>query len=202
MALTTFFSRRQRPLNTAAVCLLMIGYTSQGLLNITGLAKNQAILLALPQSVTLICSTLALVVVLKWFNIRTIIFSGMLLALVIISQLGQIAGRTVAPFPTAVHHKALATFVASDFFWDRALSLVSPISSTYLATVYTGRARPLWLSVSQGLYGVGAGIIPLTASRAIYNLGGVGNDFSQVVNLLLLHCGRFRRRGVVIVVAT
>lgn len=104
MALTTFFSRRQRPLNTAAVCLLMlccgfvllmIGYTSQGLLKITGLAKNQAILLALPQSVALICGTLALV---------------------IISQLGQIAGRTVAPFPTTVHHKALATFVVADFF--------------------------------------------------------------------------------------
>ena len=125
MALTTFFSRRQRPLNTAAVCLLMlccgfvllmIGYTSQGLLKITGLAKNQAILLALPQSVALICGTLALVAVLKWFNIRTIIFSGMLLALVIISQFGQIAGRTVVPFPTAAHHKALATFVVADFF--------------------------------------------------------------------------------------
>ena len=93
MALTTFFLRRQRPLNTAVVCLLMlcywfvlltIGYTSQGLLKITGLAKNQAILLALPQSVALICGTLAMMAVLKWFNIRTIIFSGMLLALVII----------------------------------------------------------------------------------------------------------------------
>ena len=58
--------------------------------------------------------------------------------------------------------------------------MVSPISSTYLAAVYTGRACPLWLSVSQGLYEVGAGIIPLTASRAIYNLGGAGNDLSQV----------------------
>ena len=154
MALTTFFSRRQRPLNTAAVCLLMIGYTSQGLLKITGLAKNQAILLALPQWVTLICSTLALVVVLKWFNIRTIIFSGMLLALVIISQLGQIAGRT-----------------------------------------------PLWLSVSQGLYGVGAGIIPLTASRAICNLGGAPATTFHRCKFTTI-CGGFRRRGVVIVVAT
>lgn len=150
MALTTFFSRRQRPLNTAAVCLLMIGYTSQGLLKITGLAKNQAILLALPQWVTLICSTLALVVVLKWFNIRTIIFSGMLLALVIISQFGQIAGRTVAPFPTAVHHKALATFVVADFFLGLGISLVSPISSTYLAAVYTGRAHPLVVVCQSG----------------------------------------------------
>lgn len=162
--------------------LLMIGYTSTDLEHITGIG-NRGILLALPQSIGLIVGTLCMNLLLRKFNIGRILTVGYAVAvvtLVLISQLDHLAGiKTGQTITKTQQHKALSAYVVLNFIFGLGISLTSPIANTFISTIFQGKRRALFLGLINGIYGVGAGIIPLAASNTIYNLGK-GTDFGNV----------------------
>ena len=62
-------------------------------------------------------------------------------------------------------------FILFSLILGIGIGSVSPLISTYLSAVYSGQKRTTMLSVSNGVYGIGAGIIPLVASAAIIKVG-------------------------------
>ena len=153
--------------------LLMIGYTNVALTQITGLKGKEAVLLAIPQSIGLIVGTLSFRYLLSRFNIRWILSGGYLLALVcliLISQLDKITGATGVNIAQSNKNGALAAFTVLSFFMGLGISGSSPISSIYLSSIFKDKQRSIALSISNGVYGAGAGIIPLAAAAAIYNI--------------------------------
>ena len=153
--------------------LLMIGYTNVGLTQITGLKAKESVLLAIPQSIGLIAGTLSFRYLLSRFNIRWILSGGYLLALVcliLISQLDKITGATGANIAQSNKNGAIAAFTVLSFFMGLGISGSSPISSIYLSSIFKDKQRSIALSISNGVYGAGAGIIPLAAAAAIYSI--------------------------------
>lgn len=177
-----WFSEKKQPRTIGVVftlmfiygsLLLMVGYTNVGLNQITGLSGRETVWLAIPQSIALTVGTYCLKFFLKKFNIRTIFFVGyslVLICLILISQLDKISGATGIHPSTTAKHTALGLYIVFTFFLGLGLSPTSPINSIYLSTIFRGKKRGFFLSASNGVYGVGGGIIPLAAASAIYNL--------------------------------
>ena len=188
-----WFSEKKQPRTIGVVfslmfiygsLLLMVGYTNVGLNQITGLNGRETVWLAIPQSIALTVGTYCLKFFLKKFNIRTIFFCGyslVLVCLILISQLDKISGATGTDPSTTTKHTALGLYIVFTFFLGLGLSPTSPINSIYLSTIFRGKKRGFFLSASNGVYGVGGGIIPLAAASAIYNLQNNGSaEFSTL----------------------
>ena len=182
-----WFSEKKQPRTIGVVfslmfiygsLLLMVGYTNVGLNQITGLSGRETVWLAIPQSIALTVGTYCLKFFLKKFNIRTIFFCGyslVLVCLILISQLDKISGATGTDPNTTAKHTALGLYIVFTFFLGLGLSPTSPINSIYLSTIFRGKKRGFFLSASNGVYGVGGGIIPLAAASAIYSLQNNGS---------------------------
>lgn len=150
--------------------LLMIGYTSGGLDKVLSIKSSQVIYFAIPQSIGLIASTLSLKFLLSKFNTRTILssaYASTIVLLVLISQFDLISGGTTNNVANNIT-VARALFIIFTFLFGWCIGYSSPIVSTFLSAIYTGKKRSTMISVSNGIYGVGAGIIPLVASEALY----------------------------------
>lgn len=53
------------------------------------------------------------------------------------------------------------------FAFGLGLGVVAPLASFYVNSHFLGKERIKWMGFSSGLYGIGAGIIPLSSSRLI-----------------------------------
>ena len=158
--------------------LLMIGYTNPGLQQITGLKGGKTIFLALPQSIGLIIGTLGLKWLLSKFNIRTILSVGFGFAfasIIILSQLDKITGSTGVNPSSSAQKTALIVYLIISFIMGLGISPSSPIASTYMSTVYKGHKKSALLSLSNAVYGIGGGIIPLALASFIYNQSNNNN---------------------------
>ena len=153
--------------------LLMVGYTQGGLKQAIwgnhggGSANKVFTFLLLGQSIGIVCSTFLLGFLLKKVNVRWILSIGYLLAigaLVGISQLDKISNHG------ANSSAGIAAFLIFSFLLGLFMGTSSPIASTYLSAIFKGKKRETMLSLSNGFYGIGAGIIPLAISSVLYNL--------------------------------
>ena len=150
--------------------LLMVGYTQAGLANVMFPPHHTSyiVYLLLAQSLGLIASTLLLSKLLAKMNIKYIFMAGMMgaaIMLTLISQIDKLSSN---------HIVLISLFIIFSFILGIGIGPVSPLISTYLSAIYSGNKRTTMLSVSNGVYGIGAGIIPLVASAAIIKLGGEG----------------------------
>ncbi len=158
--------------------LLMIGYTNPGLQQITGLKGGKTIFLALPQSIGLIIGVLGLKWLLSKYNIRTILSVGFgfaFISIIILSQLDKITGATGTNPSSNAQQKALIVYLIISFIMGLGISPSSPIASTYMSTVYKGHKKSVLLSLSNAVYGIGGGIIPLALASFIYNQSNNNN---------------------------
>ena len=149
--------------------LLMVGYTQAGLSKIMFPNKaSNIVYLLLAQSFGLIVSTLLLSKLLSKMNIKYIFLAGLSSAAIMLTLISQIdhmfRDRGVR----------IGMFLVFSFILGISIGPISPLISTYLSAIYSGSKRTTMLSVSNGVYGIGAGIIPLVASAAIIKLGGKG----------------------------
>lgn len=161
--------------------LLMVGYTSyqisQQLFGKNDNVRLQ-LLTALPQAFGLLVGAFGLKPLMPRFNIRTIMVAGMALALpaiIMISQLDSLTGKTGQD----VNRKAIGAYLPLNFLFGLGISICSPVTSTYLGTVYSGKTRSYLVSGINGLYGLGAGFIPLLFSGFIYESNGTP-DFDGI----------------------
>ena len=162
--------------------LLMIGYTSYQISQQLFGKKNNVglqLLTALPQAFGLLLGAFGLKPLMPRVNIRTIMVAGMALALpaiIIISQLDKFTGTTGKD----INQKAVGAYLPLNFLFGLGISICSPVTSTYLGTVYTGKTRSYLVSGINGLYGLGAGFIPLVFAGLIYNKSHGTPDFNGI----------------------
>ena len=163
---------------TYGCMLLMIGYTSSGLASTAYPGSNPAfgsqwsIAYAIPQSIGLIVSTFTLKFLLNRFNVRWIVTIAFLVAAIVVgvnSVIDKIDN----------HNIEFYLFVVLNFFFGIAIGYSSPIASTYLGSIFTGKKRTTILSLSNGIYGVGAGILPL-AFASIISSASSKTDFGEI----------------------
>ena len=159
--------------------LLMVGYTQAGLAKVLFPKHGSYIVyLLLAQSFGLIASTLLLSKLLAKMNIKYIFMVGMMgaaIMLTLISQIDRLSSN---------HIVLISIFIIFSFILGLGIGPISPLISTYLSAIYSGHKRTTMLSVSNGVYGIGAGIIPLVASAAIIKLAqnssGTGGGLGPV----------------------
>lgn len=164
--------------------LLMVGYTSYQISQqLFGNNHNHSVrlqlLTALPQAFGLLVGAFGLKPLMPRVNIRTIMVAGMALALpaiVTISQLDKFTGTT----GKYVNWKAVGAYIPLNFLFGLGISICSPVTSTYLGTVYTGKTRSYLVSGINGLYGLGAGFIPLFLTDFVYGKSNGTPDFDAI----------------------
>jgi MFS family permease len=164
--------------------LLMIGYTQGGLKTVLFPNSSNASFmtyLLLAQSFGLIISTLLLSKLLSKVNIRYIFVTGLGIALIMLILIANL--NKFSKNPTVL----ITLFAIFSLILGIGIGPISPLISTYLSAVYSGSKRTTMLSVSNGVYGIGAGIIPLVASAAIINMNG--KSFDHIVFFYYIAAG-------------
>lgn len=162
--------------------LLMVGYTSYQISKqLFGEKKGIGLqlLTALPQAFGLLVGAFSLKPIMPRVNIRTIMVAGMALALpaiIMISQLDSLTGKTGKD----VNQKAIGAYIPLNFLFGLGISICSPVTSTYLGTVYTGKTRSYLVSGINGLYGLGAGFIPLFFVDFVYDKSSGTPNFGEI----------------------
>lgn len=166
--------------------LLMIGYTQKGLEQVIfnpltdseklNADKNMFYLLV-PQSVGLILAAIIVGKLIAKFNIRWIFLTGFSVAavsLIVISQFNH--------FSNLSQSARIIIFIIMSLLFGTAIGPMSPLVSTLFGAVYTGSKRTKMLSVSNGVYGVGAGFIPLVISPTVasFKEATSSSDFTHV----------------------
>lgn len=164
--------------------LLMVGYTQGGLSKALfpndGNAGGNMVYLLVAQSVGLIAATLITSKLLSKINIRYIFLAGYGIAatmLILISQITHFGSGTTL----------VVLFIVFSFILGCGIGPMSPLVSTFISAKYQGAQQATLLSVSNGVYGIGAGIIPLAASSFVYKVGNEG--FSDVQMFYYIACG-------------
>lgn len=168
--------------------LLMISYTSTSLTRTLNINVGETIFFILPQSVGLIFSTILTKIAIKKQNSRHIlIFSYffMIIFLSLISQFDIIAGGINNATGISNNYKfARALFIIFTFGFGLCIGTTVPITSSYLVSKYRHRDKNTYISLVNGVYGFGAGIVPLIVTRILFTENRIndplfGEEFSS-----------------------
>ena len=144
---------------------ILIGYTQAGLLELLfDDYSSQMVYLATSQTIGMIIGSIISIKLIRKLNIKYIIFSGMMvsaLMLILISELNHMSSNKTI---------LITLFLLFSFIMGMGISSASAVVLSYISKVYKSKKRMKVLSVSNGLFGLGGGFIPLFGAKIIVNL--------------------------------
>ena len=146
--------------------LLLSSYTGGSIISVVGIQalQNNGTLAVVPQAAGLVAGVIFLKFLTKNFSLRSIMITGWTIATLFLfleAVIDKIPGTLHSPLGTGL-------FFFFAFMFGLGVSGVSPGLGIFFSRRFTGKNRIVIFGSCQGLFGIGAGIMPLALAAILY----------------------------------